>query len=287
MINKIPSIISRDNLPESIKDQLSKITDKGKRRSHVRFIAAALGSIPWVGGFLGALSAKDAEKEQGEINELQQQQINDLKQQMNYLLVSSTSAPSQAIVPVQPQSQPQQSQSEPLPPSQPQTINNNQSQNTINSHNKNTTNNNININIQSFGNENLDYLNDSTIEGCINRVYDSIPRLIKTIHFHPKHPENHNIKVTNKKLPHATYLDDDKEWKLMNKDDAIHTMVETGYSILDSKFKEDPSKFTEERRRHYRRFQENYDNEDKATMKRIKNDVEMVLYNGTKEIMKK
>ncbi|MBT3419472.1 MAG: hypothetical protein HN726_03925 [Candidatus Magasanikbacteria bacterium] len=72
MINKIPSIISRDNLPESIKDQLSKITDKGKRRSHVRFIAAALGSIPWVGGFLGALSAKDAEKEQGEINELQQ-----------------------------------------------------------------------------------------------------------------------------------------------------------------------------------------------------------------------
>ena len=220
----------------------------------------------------------------------QQQQINVLQQQINYLLVSSTSAPSQAIVPVQPQSQqlqPLQSQSEPLPPSQPQTINNNQSQNTINSHNKNTTNNNININIQSFGNENLDYLNDSTIEGCINRVYDSIPRLIKTIHFHPKHPENHNIKVTNKKLPHATYLDDDKEWKLMNKDDAIHTMVETGYSILDSKFKEDPSKFTEERRRHYRRFQENYDNEDKATMKRIKNDVEMVLYNGTKEIMKK
>jgi hypothetical protein len=253
------------------------------------------------------------ELQQQQINELQQQQINDLKQQMNYLLVSSTSAPSQAIVPVQPQtqlqlpsqaivpvqsqsqqqSQPQsqqlqpRSQSEPLPPSQPQTINNNQSQNTINSHNKNTTNNNININIQSFGNENLDYLNDSTIEGCINRVYDSIPRLIKTIHFHPKHPENHNIKVTNKKLPHATYLDDDKEWKLMNKDDAIHTMVETGYSILDSKFKEDPSKFTEERRRHYRRFQENYDNEDKATMKRIKNDVEMVLYNGTKEIMKK
>ena len=225
--------------------------------------------------------------QQQQINELQQQQINDLKQQMNYLLVSSTSAPSQAIVPVQPQSQQLQPQSQPDPPPQPQTINNNQSQNTINSHNKNTTNNNININIQSFGNENLDYLNDSTIEGCINRVYDSIPRLIKTIHFHPKHPENHNIKVTNKKLPHATYLDDDKEWKLMNKDDAIHTMVETGYSILDSKFKEDPSKFTEERRRHYRRFQENYDNEDKATMKRIKNDVEMVLYNGTKEIMKK
>ena len=208
----------------------------------------------------------------------QQQQIDELKQQINYLLETSTSTPAQTTTAVP---------SQVAIPVQSQTINNNQSQNTINSHNKNTTNNNININIHSFGNENLDYLNDSTIEGCINRVYDSIPRLIETIHFHPKHPENHNIKVTNKKLPHATYLDEDKQWKLMNKDDAIHTMVENGYSILESKFKEDPSKFTEERRRHYRRFQENYDNEDKETMKRIKNDVELVLYNGTKELMKK
>ena len=206
----------------------------------------------------------------------QQQQIDELKQQINYLLETSTSTPVQTTTTVP---------SQVAIPVQSQTINNNQ--NTINSHNKNTTNNNININIHSFGNENLDYLNDSTIEGCINRVYDSIPHLIKTIHFHPKHPENHNIKVTNKKLPHATYLDEDKQWKLMNKNDAIHTMVENGYSILESKFKEDPSKFTEERRRHYRRFQENYDNEDKETMKRIKNDVELVLYNGTKDLMKK
>lgn len=72
MTDNKPIPISEDDLPESIQAQLAKITDKGKRRSHARFILAALGSIPWVGGLLGAMSARDAEKEQGDINQLQQ-----------------------------------------------------------------------------------------------------------------------------------------------------------------------------------------------------------------------
>jgi hypothetical protein len=61
-------------------------------------------------------------------------------------------------------------------------------------------------------------------------------------------------------------------------------MVDNGYQLIDTKFKEDPSLFTEERRRQYRRFQDNYDNDEKETMKRLKNDVELVVLNGTREI---
>ena len=76
----------------------------------------------------------------------------------------------------------------------------------------------------------------------------------------------------------------DKQWKLMNKHDVIDNIMNNGYNMIDDKFNEDPSKFTEDRRKQYRRYQEKYDTEDKETMKRIKTDVEMVLINGTKSI---
>ena len=59
--------------------------------------------------------------------------------------------------------------------------------------------------INAFGKENVEYLDDKTIAACIERVYKSIPAILEKIHFDPKHPENHNIKITNKKLPYASY----------------------------------------------------------------------------------
>ena len=55
---------------EKVKNEIDRILQGEKRRKYSRFVLAALGSIPWVGGFLGATAALDAEKEQGQINEL-------------------------------------------------------------------------------------------------------------------------------------------------------------------------------------------------------------------------
>lgn len=147
--------------------------------------------------------------------------------------------------------------------------------------------NNIHIHINAFGQENLDYLTDNMVSQCVNKIYDSIPTIIEKIHFDPKHPENHNVRITNKKLPHASVIGIDNKWRLMNKEEAISSMVNNGYSIIDNKFKEDPTIFSEERRRHYRSFQDNFENDEKETMKRIKTDVELVILNGTKEIKAK
>ena len=163
--------------------------------------------------------------------------------------------------------------------------------NNNNTTNNNTTNigtqNNVNIHINAFGKENLDYITDGILNNCVNRVFESIPTLIEKIHFDPAHPENHTIKIPNKKLPHASVMSKDKEWKLMNKHEVIDNIMNNSYNMIDDKFNEDPSKFTEDRRKQYRRFQEKYDNEDKETMKRMKSDVEMVLMNGTKTIHSK
>ncbi len=64
-----------DIIGEKLQSQL-----KGeKRRRYSRFTLAALGSIPWIGGFLSASAAMNAEKDQAKINELQRQWLEDYK----------------------------------------------------------------------------------------------------------------------------------------------------------------------------------------------------------------
>ena len=176
----------------------------------------------------------------------------------------------------------------PTPVVQP-LVQNNNTTNTTNNNNciENQTNNNLHVHINSFGNENLDYITNDFIHGCVNRIYESVPTILQKMHFDPEHPENHNFKIPNKKLPHASVMSEDQKWKLMDRQEAINNMIDKGYNIIDSQFREDPSKFSESKRRHYRRFQENYDTEDKDTMKRIRSDVELVVLNGTREIHNK
>jgi hypothetical protein len=151
------------------------------------------------------------------------------------------------------------------------------------SNNNNNTNNietQVNININAFGNENTEYLDDKAILDCIGRVYKSIPSLVEKIHFDPKHPENHNIKITNKKLPYASVMGNNKKWKTVDRKDAIDTMVNNSYNILDDKFKENKDKISESKQEHFRGFQSRFDKEDKELMKEIKSEVDMMVLNG-------
>jgi len=146
---------------------------------------------------------------------------------------------------------------------------------------KNQTNNNIIINC--FGNENLTHLTDKVIISCMNHIYGSIPLLIEKIHFDPAHPENHNVKITNTKLPHAKIMNSKKEWQVVNKKDTIHSMVENGYNMLDEHFQEKSHKLEEMKQRHFRDFQAKYEDGDKDTMKNIKEKVEfLVIHNSRK-----
>jgi hypothetical protein len=155
----------------------------------------------------------------------------------------------------------------------------NQSQKTINT-NQNIETQNITININAFGNENTDYLDDKDIIACIGRVYKSIPSLLEKIHFDPKHPENHNIKITNKKLPYASVMGNNQKWKTVDRKDAIDTMVNNSYNILDDKFKENKDKIPVTKQEHFRGFQSRFDTEDKELMKEIKSEVDMMVLNG-------
>ena len=66
-----------------------------------------------------------------------------------------------------------------------------------------------NIIINNYGQENIEYLSVPYLQKLLN-IHPSVAinLLIKNIHCHPKHPENHNIKITNKKLPYASIYKD-------------------------------------------------------------------------------
>jgi hypothetical protein len=62
-------VLSREG---PVRDELAKL-DAQKYPRYARFVLAALGSLPWVGGLMGAAAAFHAEREQGRINSLQEQ----------------------------------------------------------------------------------------------------------------------------------------------------------------------------------------------------------------------
>jgi hypothetical protein len=139
---------------------------------------------------------------------------------------------------------------------------------------------NINIIINAFGNENTDYIDDKAILACIGRVYKSIPSLLEKIHFDPKHPENHNIKITNKKLPYASVMGNNQKWKTVDRKDAIETMVLNGYNMLDEKYTENKEKIPVQKQQNFEGFQSKFESEDKELIKQIKTEVDMMVLNG-------
>jgi hypothetical protein len=155
--------------------------------------------------------------------------------------------------------------------------------NTTNSHNNSHNkieNQNITININAFGNENLEYIDDKAITECISRVYKSIPSLLEKIHFDPEHPENHNIKITNKKLPYASVMGNNKKWKTVDRKDAIETMVVNGYIILDEKYTENKDNLPLRKQQNFEGFQNKFESDDKELMKQLKTEVDMMILNG-------
>lgn len=154
--------------------------------------------------------------------------------------------------------------------------------------NNNTTNNienqnieNMTININAFGNENLDYITDQVIIKCVGRIYNSIPVLIEKIHFDPKHPENHNIKITNRKLPYASVMTKSKKWKIMDKNDAIETMMDKSFNMLEMSYEENKDEMSEFNKERFEEFQNKFTQQDKETMKTTKKKVELAILNGS------
>ena len=156
---------------------------------------------------------------------------------------------------------------------------------TTNNHTNNhtnieTQNNNITINLNAHGCENLDYLTKNDIMESICHAFKSIPNLVAKIYFNPDHPENHNIKITDRRSPYISVYTKDNKWKLANKRDTVGNMIDNSFMLLDDTFEYNKSRIPVSIRNGFERLQKAYEDSEKKTMKNINKEVDMVIMNG-------
>ena len=141
--------------------------------------------------------------------------------------------------------------------------------------------NNYQININSYGKENLKYITTDFITQLIKIPYASVPKLIEHIHFNPDHPENHNIKIPNKRDKFALVCKDGS-WEHVNKKDLIENMIDKGYNMLDCYMAGDTLILHDKKRENFMEFQHKYES-NKKVRKSVCNDTELVILNGQED----
>lgn len=119
--------------------------------------------------------------------------------------------------------------------SQIEQLKNQQSQpsTTVINNNNNGTIINITINKNNFGSENTSYISDEFIKYCIENPSKGIAELIENIHYHPEHPENHNIRCKSLKKNVFEKLVD-SEWTLCDASNTLDELIKKGYRIMNT-----------------------------------------------------
>jgi|UniRef100_A0A6C0IU27 hypothetical protein len=124
-----------------------------------------------------------------------------------------------------------------------------------------------NIQITNYGSENIDYITDKVFKKLLTKPLSAITRLIELKHFHPNHPENHNVKITNIHDKYAKIYQD-KKWLIKHKKDVVEDLVENGYADFEE-FKDlSEDEIAEKIKEKYLLMQKNYhDNFEKICKK--------------------
>ena len=135
-----------------------------------------------------------------------------------------------------------------------------------------------NIYINNYGNENLDYLTKGYLDNLLKIPYSSVLNLIKDTHFNPDHPENHNVKIPNRKEKYAiVYIDG--EWLFKRKRDFISNMVDKSYNMIDCHFEDNKMILTDTKRNNFIEFMTDYEVNEKVK-KGIEEEVEVQILNS-------
>jgi len=146
----------------------------------------------------------------------------------------------------------------------------------------NTTNNNVNngivthINLIGYGKEDLSKIDKKDILKAIQCGYDSTIKLTETLHFNPKHPEYHNVYITNVKDKYAMMFDG-KDWNLAMKDELINKIYDDKKNYIEENLDDFIDSLTVSRKKALDRWLETDDDDDRIA--KIKNEIKLLLYN--------
>ena len=149
--------------------------------------------------------------------------------------------------------------------------------------NINNINNSRNIIINNYGEENIKHLTNEYFANILQGAFMAVPNLIKQIHFDPEHPENHNIKITNKKEPYLKIMKDNK-WQYVDKKTELIDIIDSKYFLLKERYynllEKKKYKLNEEQKAQIDKFIDKYEEEDKQILLNLINKTELILLNN-------
>ena len=161
---------------------------------------------------------------------------------------------------------------------------NNTNNNTIYSNNTNSNNTIHNtININNYGEEDTKYITKQFIVNLLaNKPFKAIPEMIKHTHFNKDHPENQNIKLTNKKESYVKVLKDNK-WEYQDRKNTITDLIDKQHlKITDEKIEKKIDKTCSNiQKNSIERCNDLYIKEDEDYVKRLYNESELVVINNS------
>ena len=82
---KTPDAPGDDEKVQLINAQIAELTPSGRKRFFEKFLLAALGSIPWVGGFISTMATLQTEAADLRANDLRTQWLREHQQKLNHL----------------------------------------------------------------------------------------------------------------------------------------------------------------------------------------------------------
>lgn len=133
--------------------------------------------------------------------------------------------------------------------------------------------------VNNFGEENLDYISDHVFRKMIQKGPQSIPSLIKHIHFNPNHPENHNVRMKNKKLKYLEVKKGNK-WEYKHKKVVLDDLVDFGYVNLEEFKQNNGEKMDALLIKGFTRMMKSY----LTNKEKLINQVELEVINGMNQI---
>jgi len=154
--------------------------------------------------------------------------------------------------------------------------------NKICNNNSNNTQN-INIHINNLGEENIKHIDYNFYNNILKGIYGAVPKLVEKIHFDKEHPENQNIKLTNKKEPYIKIRKNNK-WKLADRKTEVLDLIDSKCFLLSEKYKkllENNHSLSEEQQCKVENFIEKYNEDNKILLNDLINKTELMLLNNS------
>jgi uncharacterized C2H2 Zn-finger protein len=135
-----------------------------------------------------------------------------------------------------------------------------------------------NIQINSYGNENLNYITARQVEKLISHPSTCLPQFIKMVHYHEQHPENHNVIMENI----IKTLKEKNNWDTSRFEEFVEKFAIEKYDQLYDLYNSNEVDVDEVIRDKFEKWADQFDYVESQTRKKAEEDAKLAIILGSK-----